>query len=72
MVLDFREKQNRLMTDFQRVCERRKLRISVGKSKLVKCASEVHGTTYGRDREGGLYRHKLVYRPRGLYRKRMN
>ena len=36
-VADSEEKLQRLVTDFGRVCERRKLKVNVGKSKVMRC-----------------------------------
>ena len=36
-VADSEEKSCRLVSEFGRVCERRKLRVNVGKSKVMRC-----------------------------------
>ena len=36
-VADSEEKLHRLVTEFGRVCERRKLRVNVRKSKVMRC-----------------------------------
>ena len=38
LVADSQEKLCRLVSEFGRVCERRKLRVNVGKSKVMKCS----------------------------------
>ena len=38
LVSDSQEKLCRLVSEFGRVCERRKLRVNVGKSKLMRCS----------------------------------
>ena len=38
LVADSEEKFCRLVCEFGRVCERRKLRVNVGKSKVVRCS----------------------------------
>ena len=38
LVADSEEKLCRLMSEFFRVCERRKLRVNVGKSKVMRCS----------------------------------
>ena len=43
LVADSEEKLRRLVTEFGRVCERRKLRVNVGKSKVMKCTRRVDG-----------------------------
>ena len=35
---DSEEKLGRLVSEFGRVCERRKLRVNVGKSKVMRCS----------------------------------
>ena len=52
LVADSDEKLCRLVSEFGRVCERRKLRINVGKSKVVKCSrygnwGRMHATLNG-------------------------
>ena len=42
-VADSEEKLQRLVTEFGRVCERRKLRINVGKSKVMRCSRDMNG-----------------------------
>ena len=37
LVADSEEKLCRLVSEFGRVCERRKLRVNVGKSKVMRC-----------------------------------
>ena len=37
-VTDAEEKLCRLVSEFDRVCERRKLRVNVGKSKVMRCS----------------------------------
>ena len=43
LVADSEEKLCRLMSDFGRVCERRKLRVNVGKSKVMRCSKYGNG-----------------------------
>lgn len=43
LVADSEEKLRQLVTEFGRVCERRKLRVNVGKSKVMKCTRRVDG-----------------------------
>ena len=38
LVADSEEKLCRLVSEFGRVCERRKLRVNVGKSKVMRCS----------------------------------
>ena len=38
-VADSEEKLCRLVSEFGKVCERRKLRVNVGKSKVMRCSS---------------------------------
>ena len=38
LVADSEEKLGRLVSEFGRVCERRKLRLNVGKSKVMRCS----------------------------------
>ena len=40
---DSEEKLCRLVSEFGRVCERRKLRVNVGKSKVMKCSRYGNG-----------------------------
>ena len=40
---DSEEKLCRLVSDFGRVCERRKLRVNVGKSKVMRCSRYDNG-----------------------------
>ena len=42
-VADSEEKLRRLVEEFGRVCERRKLRVNVGKSKVMKCTRDGEG-----------------------------
>ena len=44
------EKLCRLVSDFSRVCERRKLRVNVGKSKVMRCSSYGNGGRMQRQR----------------------
>ena len=37
LVTDSEEKFGRLVSEFVRVCERRKLRVNVGESKVMRC-----------------------------------
>ena len=37
-MVDSEEKLCRLVSEFSRVCERRKLRVNVGKSKVMRCS----------------------------------
>ena len=39
LVADSEEKLCRLVNEFDRVCERRKLRVNVGKSKVMRCSN---------------------------------
>ena len=39
LVVDSEKKLYRLVSEFSRVCERRKLRVNVGKSKVIRCSS---------------------------------
>ena len=43
VVADSEQKLCRLVTEFGRVCERRKLRVNVGKSKVLRCSRYVNG-----------------------------
>ena len=43
LVADSEEKLCRLVSEFGRVCERRKLRVNVGKSKVMRCSWYVKG-----------------------------
>ena len=43
LVADSEEKLCRLVSEFGRVCERRKLRLTVGKSKVMRCSGMVMG-----------------------------
>ena len=43
LVADSEEKLCRLLSEFGRVCERRKLRVNVGKSKVVRCSRYGNG-----------------------------
>ena len=38
LVADSEDKLCRLVSEFGRVCERRKLRVNVGKSKVMRCS----------------------------------
>ena len=40
---DLEEKLCRLVSEFGRVCERRKLRVNVGKSKIMRCSRYENG-----------------------------
>ena len=40
---DSEEKLCRLVSEFDRVCERRKLRVNVGKSKVMRCSGYDNG-----------------------------
>ena len=44
LVADSEEKLGRLVSEFGRVCERRKLRMNVGKSKVMRCSRYGMGT----------------------------
>ena len=43
LVADSEEKLCRLLSEFGRVCERRKLRVNVGKSKVMRCSRYFNG-----------------------------
>ena len=43
LVADSEEKLCRLVREFGRVCERRKLRVNVGKSKVMRCSKYGNG-----------------------------
>ena len=43
LVPDSEEKLCRLVSEFGRVCERRKLRVNVGKSKVMRCSRYGNG-----------------------------
>ena len=43
LVADSEEKLRRLVSEFGRVCERRKLRVNVGKSKVMRCSRYGNG-----------------------------
>ena len=43
LVADSEEKLGRLVSEFSRVCERRKLRVNVGKSKVMRCSMYGNG-----------------------------
>ena len=43
LVADSEHKLCRLVTKFGRVCERRKLRVNVGNSKIMRCSRHVNG-----------------------------
>ena len=43
LVADSEEKLCRLVNEFGRVCERRKLRVNVGKSKVIRCSRYGNG-----------------------------
>ena len=43
LVADSEEKLCRLVSEFGRVCERRKLRVNVGKSKVMRCSRYGNG-----------------------------
>ena len=44
LVADSEEKLCRLVSEFGRVCERRKLRVNVGKRKVMRCSRYGNGT----------------------------
>ena len=43
LVADSEEKLCRLVSEFDRVCERRKFRVNVGKSKVIRCSRYGNG-----------------------------
>ena len=43
LVADSEEQLRRLVSEFGRVCERRKLRVNVGKSRVMRCSSYGNG-----------------------------
>ena len=43
LVADSEENLCRLMSEFGRVCERRKLRVNVGKRKVIRCSRYENG-----------------------------
>ena len=43
LVADLKEKLCKLVSEFGRVCERRKLRVNVGKSKVMRCSRYGNG-----------------------------
>ena len=43
LVADSEEKLGRLVSEFGRVCERRKLRVNVGKNKVMRCSRYGNG-----------------------------
>ena len=43
LVADSKKKLCRLMSEFGRVCERRKLKVNVGKSKVMRCSRYGNG-----------------------------
>ena len=43
LVANSEEKLHRLVNEFGKVCERRKLRVNVGKSKVMRCSRYVNG-----------------------------
>ena len=43
LVADLEEKLCRLMSEFGRECERRKLRVNLGKSKVMRCSRHGNG-----------------------------
>ena len=52
LVADSKEKLCRLVSEFRRVCERRKLRVNVGKRKVMRCSrygneDRIHVILYG-------------------------
>ncbi|MCP4269458.1 MAG: hypothetical protein GY777_28465 [Candidatus Brocadiaceae bacterium] len=49
LVADSEEKLRRLVTEFGRVCDRRKLRVNVGKSKVMKVVRNVDNADMGMD-----------------------
>ena len=44
LVADSKQKLCRLVSEFGRVCERRKLRVNVGKSKVLRCSRNGNGS----------------------------
>ena len=42
LVADSEKKLRRLVSEFGRICERRKLRVNVGKSKVMRCSRNVN------------------------------
>ena len=42
-MVDSEEKLSRLVCEFGRVCERRKLRVNVDKSKVMRCSRYANG-----------------------------
>ena len=46
LVADSENKLCRLVIEFGRVCERRKLRVNVGKSKVMRCSWYGNGTEW--------------------------
>ena len=44
LVADSEEKLCRLVNEFGRVCERRKMRVNVGKSKVMRCSRYGNGS----------------------------
>ncbi len=49
LVADSEEKLRSLVTEFGRVCDRRKLRVIVGKSKVIKVVRNVNNAIMGMD-----------------------
>ena len=43
VVADSEKKLRQLITEFGKVCERRKLRVNVGKSKVMRCTRNEDG-----------------------------
>ena len=43
VVADSEEKLYRLVSEFGRICERRKLRVNAGKSKVMRCSRYCNG-----------------------------
>ena len=60
LVADSEEKLCRLVCEFGRACERRKLRVNVGKSKVMRCSrygkrDRMHVILNGEPRGSGLF-----------------
>ena len=62
LVADSKEKLSRLVSEFGRVCERRNLRVNLGKSKVMRCSRcgsegrmHVHDTKRRTVRGSGLF-----------------
>ena len=43
LVADAEERLRRLVNEFGRLCERRKMRVNVGKSKVLRCSRNENG-----------------------------